>query len=112
VRTGAPGTKVGADPVDSDADGWTDAEELAANGDPSDPARHPYSAAGRSTRAAAPSRRPANDMGDISPYFALDDPFGAAVHLHDFCDRGRAKETEGARPAPCDTRVRAWRMGP
>jgi hypothetical protein len=84
--------ELGTDPrsTDSDGDGWLDADELDSYTDPTDAADKPYQggwpigACRYDFEDAAPAT-PA--VGQVAPNFVLNDQFGDAVRLHDFCEQ-------------------------
>lgn len=73
--------------VDTDGDGWSDTEEIAAGSDPYHGTDVPYLGGwvkGACNDTVVPT---GTAVGDISEDFALVTQYGDTLHLHDFCDR-------------------------
>jgi hypothetical protein len=88
---GLPGfieASFGTDPndADTDADGYTDLEEINSNTDPLDSADHPYIGGYEIDVCRHDINSTGNNIGDIAKGFTLMDQHGDMVKLHDFCN--------------------------
>lgn len=82
------GDEVLIDPtLDSDNDGFTDLEELAANTDPFNADDRPYLGGWPIDACRANVVSTGNQVGDVTANFALTDQFGDTLRLHDFCGK-------------------------
>ena len=81
--------ELGTDPdkPDTDADGWTDLEEVEGNTDPLLADDHPYTGGWAIGACRNDVESTGHDVGDIADDFELVDQFGDTLRLHDFCDR-------------------------
>lgn len=73
--------------VDTDGDGYSDAEEVAAGSDPYHGTDVPYRGGWVKGACNAEVVPTGTAVGDVAEDFALTSQFGDPVHLHDFCDR-------------------------
>ena len=75
------------DKTDSDGDGTSDGDEIAANTDPLDGAEYPYKGGWEIGSCRDDIKGEGLSEGDVSEDFSLADQFGQNVHLYPFCDK-------------------------
>jgi hypothetical protein len=74
--------------ADTDGDGFTDGEELAAGSDLDDSDDVPYTGGwAKDADCRHDVVSSGNEEGQIAEDFALLDQYGDEFHLHDFCNR-------------------------
>jgi len=87
--------------VDTDGDGWSDAEEADQFTDPMNPMDHPYTGGWDIDGCRDAIVPTGDDVGDVAENFALPDQYGDEVKLHDFCDRTVLLVSTAAWCGPC-----------